>query len=151
MLHVMSRARISDSGEIILARVPVRRLLRRQFCALGVSALVGLRTLHRRPLALWVFVAWVAAIAADDWTTLMMMNSGLFEEANPIAALGMGTVTKEVYTAGTSVVCLGFAVLSTVWPRGLYARTVVVMCLLIGIAKAHTAISNYLLWASVGG
>lgn len=108
----------------------------------------SLTSLPRSPARLVGLVFWAVAIGGDAWTTMAMMGSGEFEEANPSAAFGMGFVGLPVVVALASVACAVLAVAATARPAGLYPRAFVIGCWAVGLIKAHTAVSNYLLWTT---
>lgn len=108
----------------------------------------------RRPstLAWWAWVlalAWVVGIGGDAFTTVTMMGTGMFEEANPVAAAGMGVLGVQGYTAAASALCAGLAVVSLGRPRGVYATTTVVALAVVAAAKVAVAVSNAALWVTV--
>jgi len=103
----------------------------------------GLRSIGAlSPLALLTLAAWVLVSALDGVSTYVMMSSGLFEEANPVAAalmdvFGMGLV---VVVASLFVVALG--VWTVARPRGVYAWVIFSSVALIGVLKLAVGVSN---------
>jgi hypothetical protein len=119
-----------------------------QIAAQARSGAAIVSSMHRHPVALIVLVAWIAGIAGDAWTTTAMINASSFEEANPFAAHGMAWLGVGGWVAVASLVCALLAVISVGRAEGIYARTLLVACLLIGAVKVYTALANYLLWTS---
>ena len=120
-----------------------------QVRALVHDAIRSLR--HPSRLAWWgtcVALMWVAGIAGDAYTTLAMMATGLYEEANGVAAAGMGTLGPVGYTIAASTLCAGMALVTIGRPRGLYAWTVWTLLALAGLAKLVTAVMNVVVWLS---
>jgi Domain of unknown function (DUF5658) len=124
---------------------------RGQAAAQGRSGVTVLAGVHHYPGALVVLALWVAGIAVDAWTTVAMMNTGLFEEANPLAAYGMRWIGMGGWVALASLACAVMAIASLGRSKGVYARTLLVVCLVIGAAKVCAALRNYLLWTSGTG
>lgn len=112
----------------------------------------GLQTL-RRP-ATWsawhltVVLVWLVGTAGDAYTTLAMMSTGQFEEANGIAAAGMGVVGPAGYTAAASAVSVALAVANVGRRSGLYSTVIVAALSVVGLLKVYTAASNLLLWVT---
>lgn len=114
----------------------------------GWAAVTAPRTLRWR----WVvLVAWVAGIVGDAYTTAAMMATGQFEEANPVAAAGMGALGTGGYVATASLWCVALAVASCGRPRTFYARVVLGALWVAGAWKLWTAAANALLWAGAAG
>ena len=102
-----------------------------------------------RRTALWVL--WLIGIVGDACTTLAMIRSGVFEEGNPLAAVGMGSVGMTGYVVLSSALCLFLAAVSTGRPRGPVARFAVGFLLLVAAGKVFMVFSNVLLWRSMTG
>jgi hypothetical protein len=117
--------------------------------ALVRDGFTGLPRTHRSPRRALIWAFWLLGIVGDGATTLAMISSGEFVEANPAAAVGMGFLGLSGYVVLASVVCVLFAIVSTGRPRGPVARVAVGFLLLVGAGKLFMAISNLLLWASL--
>ena len=102
-----------------------------------------------RRTALWVL--WLIGIVGDACTTLAMVRSGVFEEGNPLAAVGMGSVGITGYVVLSSALCLVLAAVSTGRPRGPVARVAVGFLLVVAAGKVFMVFSNVLLWRSTLG
>lgn len=122
-----------------------------QIGGLARDGFACLPRLHRSPVRALVLAIWMVGITGDALTTILMMRTGLFEEANGAAAFGMGSLGSTGYVVVVSAVCALMAVTSLGRPSGLYARTAVAVLLLIGLGKVYIAASNYLLYLSVLG
>jgi hypothetical protein len=155
-----SRSGVEAGGAV--ARIPLQRTAAApapatqpqldglgQLAALVRDGFAGLPRTHRdaRRSLIWAF--WLLGIVGDGATTLAMIRSGEFVEANPAAAVGMGFLGLSGYVVLASVICVFFAVVSTGSPRGPVARVAVAFLLLVGAGKLFMAISNLLLWASL--
>ena len=106
----------------------------------------------RAPGASWrlaILAMWAIGVAGDAYTTLSMMATGMFEEANPVAAAGMAVITPAGYTALVCVWCAVLAVVSVGRPTHLYGRLLVGALAFCGAAKVYIAIANAALWMSV--
>lgn len=120
-----------------------------QLMALATSSVR--RILHRESMtavAWFALVAWGIGIVGDAHTTSLMMNTGLYEEANGLAAAGMGVLGVSGYIVAASLICLVLALLNIGQPRGLYAHVVVWALLAAGSYKLYIALSNAALWAA---
>jgi hypothetical protein len=102
-----------------------------------------------RRTALWVL--WLIGIVGDACTTLAMIRGGGFEEGNPLASVGMGSVGMTGYVLVSSALCLFLAAVSTGRPRGPVARVAVGFLLLVAAGKVFMVFSNVLLWRSMTG
>jgi hypothetical protein len=91
-------------------------------------------------------VLWAVGIVGDATTTLLMMGTGRFEEANGAAAGLMGTLGLEVWVLVSSLLCVAIATLSLARPRGTYAGAVAVVAVLVCLGKLHATVGNALLW-----
>lgn len=104
----------------------------------------------RRPTTLggygWVAALWVVGAGGDAYTTTVMMGSGLFEEANSVAAAGMATIGTTGYIGAATVMCALMMIPSVGRPRGLYGHLVWVGLLAAALGKVTVAISNWALW-----
>jgi hypothetical protein len=117
-----------------------------QVTALAWDGFTGLRSTHRSPrrAALWAF--WLVGIVGDGWTTLAMVHSGLFQEGNPLAGIGMGFLGLTGYVVLASAICLVMAVISTGRPSGPVARIAVVFLLLVAAGKITMLVNNLVIW-----
>jgi len=120
-----------------------------QLTALVRDGFAGLRLTHRSPRRAMIWAVWLMGIIGDGATTLAMIRSGEFVEANPAAAVGMGFLGLSGYVVLASVICMLFAVVSTGRARGPIARAAVAFMRLVATGKLFMAISNLLLWASL--
>lgn len=120
-----------------------------QVIALVQDGFTGLPRTHRSPRRALIWAFWLLGIVGDGATTLAMIRSGEFVEANPAAAVGMGFLGLSGYVVLVSLVCVLFAVVSTGRPQGPVARLAVGFLLLVAAGKLFMAISNLLLWASL--
>lgn len=119
-----------------------------------IAALVrsGVRTALRPRQWGWrtaLVVMWVVGIAGDAYTTLSMMATGLFEEANGAAAAGMAVLGPVGYTILASLVCAAMGVTSLGRPVDRYDRLLTFLLLAVGAGKVYIAVSNLLLWVSI--
>jgi hypothetical protein len=80
-----------------------------------------------------------------------MIRTGMFEEGNPLAAVGMGSLGMTGYVVLSSALCLVLAVVSTGRPTGPVARVAVGFLLLVAAGKVFMVFSNVLLWRSMTG
>ena len=137
----MSTATVPPLPELSTAATQVRSLMHD-----------GIRSVrHPSQLTWWrtsVALMWLVGIAGDAYTTLAMMATGLYEEANGVAAAGMGALGPVGYTSAASALCAGMALVTTGRPRGLYAWTVWTLLALAGLAKLVTAVMNVVVWLS---
>ena len=120
-----------------------------QVTALVRDGFAGLPRTHRSPRRTLIWAFWLLGIVGDGATTLAMVRSGEFVEANPAAAYGMGFLGLSGYVALASLLCMFFAVVSTGRPQGPVARAAVAFLLTVAAGKLLMAISNLLLWASL--
>lgn len=120
-----------------------------QVTALVRDGFTGLPRTFASPRRATIWAFWLLGIVGDGATTLAMISSGAFVEANPAAAVGMGFLGLSGYVALASVICVFFAVVSTGRPRGPVAKVAVGFLLLVAAGKLFMAISNLLLWASL--
>lgn len=106
--------------------------------------------LRSRSVWVWTLVAlWCVGILGDAATTVLMMRTGLFEEANGAAASLMGVFGLGGWVTLSGLMCLGFASLTLARPRSTYAWTAASVAVLICLVKIYTAGSNALLWWTV--
>lgn len=138
------------------APLPVRptltQSLRRAVEEVHALAVDGVRRVVRPSSWRWqwaIVLTWVAGIGGDAYTTLSMMSTGIFEEANPVAAAGMRVLGVVGFTVAASALCAALAVMTLGRPRGLFGHCMWVALMIVGVAKAYTAASNALLWISV--
>lgn len=101
------------------------------------------------PWVVLVATMWVVGIVGDAMTTVLMMGTGRFEEANGYAAALMGVFGVGGWVVLSSLVCVAIASLTLARPRSLYAWTGASAALVICAVKVYTAGSNALLWWSV--
>lgn len=126
--------------ELRVALVQIRALL-----ASGWFGLMHPRTLGWR--AVLLVVGLVGALG-DAFTTLAMMHTGLFEEANPLAAAGMGAIGTLTYVIAATAVCLAMTLTASGRPRGLYATFFMWLTLGVCVTKVWTVATNVALWVS---
>ena len=107
----------------------------------------------RRPSPrVWLLlVLWAVGILGDAATTLLMMGTGRFEEANVAAASLMGVFGVTGWVVLSSLVCVGIASLTLSRPRGTYAWTAAAVGVLVCLGKVWTTVSNALLWWTASG
>ena len=110
----------------------------------SVPALRGDRTWARAMLALWTL-----GIVGDATTTLLMMGTGRFEEANGSAAVLMDVIGVTGWVLLSSLVCVAIASLSLARPRTTYAWAAATMAVLVCVGKLHATAGNALLWWTV--
>lgn len=91
-------------------------------------------------------VLWAVGILGDAATTLLMMGTGQFEEANGAAAGLMGTLGVEVWVLVSSLLCAAIATLSLARPRGTYAWVAATVAVLVCLGKLHATVGNAVLW-----
>lgn len=120
-----------------------------QVTALVRDGFAGLPRTHRSPRRSLIWAFWLLGIIGDGATTLAMIRSGDFVEANPAAAAGMGFLGLSGYVVLASLICVVMATISTGRPQGPVARLAVAFLLLVAAGKLFMAISNLLLWASL--
>lgn len=97
----------------------------------------------------WGLVAlWTVGIVGDALTTVLMMRTGRFEEANVAAAALMGSVGTDTWVVLSSVVCVAIASLSLARPSTTYAWTAAAVATVVCLGKVWTTVSNALLWWS---
>lgn len=99
---------------------------------------------YPRTLA-FLFLGVIAALL-DAWSTLAMMSTGLFEEANPLAAYGMGSVGVELYVAAATLVSLCFPLLIFVRSESKVWLALPAVGILFVAYKLYTGLSNIVLW-----
>lgn len=95
--------------------------------------------------AVAVAILWACAIILDAVTTLGMMATGRFEEANPVAALGMQQVGTFAYVALASLASAAYGALGLGRPRDAITWAVCATAMAAGTYKLTVAISNLLL------
>ena len=102
----------------------------------------------RRPSPrVWLLLAlWTVGIVGDAATTVLMMGTGRFEEANVAAASLMGVFGVTGWVVLSSLVCVAIASLTPARPRGTYAWTAATVGVLVCLGKVWTTVSNALLW-----
>lgn len=155
-------ARLSPTSDAAATALPPRRFwslsgVGEDFKEAGRGAAAALRTAparvvevvsapHRHLWAALFALVWVAGIAADAYTTQQMMALGLTEEANPIAAWGMGVVGRGGYIIAASLWCLVPMALAISAPYGRYGLVILSTARVLGVAKLYIGASNALLW-----
>ena len=97
---------------------------------------------------LLVVALWTIAIVGDGLTTLLMMGTGRFEEANGAAAFFMGLVGVAGWVLISGLICVAMASLTLSRPRPTYAWTAATVALVVCLGKLWTTASNALLWAN---
>lgn len=105
-----------------------------------------------RDASAWTLAAvalWTLGIVGDATTTLLMMGTGRFEEANGSAAALMGVVGVTGWVLLSSLVCVAIASLSLARPRTTYAWAAATMAVLVCLGKLHATAGNALLWWTV--
>ena len=150
-----------QAGEVAMTVLPrpappraatrLRRELVRALEDLGAQSRASLGALRAgttwaRALA----VLWTLGIVGDATTTLLMMGTGRFEEANGAAAGLMGTLGVEVWVLVSSLLCVAIATLALARPRGTYAGAAAVVAVLVCLGKLHATVGNALLWWAAG-
>lgn len=122
-------------------------LAARQVAAQARTAATALRS--GSTWALVMAAAWAVGIVGDATTTVLMMRTGLFEEANGAAAHLMGVFGLGGWVVLSGLMCVAFASLTLSRPRGTYAWTAAGVAVLICAVKIYTAGSNAALWWTV--
>jgi hypothetical protein len=122
-----------------------------QVTALVRDGFAGLRRPLASPRRTALWVLWLIGIVGDATTSLAMIRGGPFEEGNPLAAVGMGSLGMTGYVLLSSAVCLLLAAVSTGRPAGPVARAAVGFLLLVATGKVFMVLSNILLWRSTTG
>ena len=99
----------------------------------------------------WVLVLvalWTVGIVGDGLTTVLMMGTGRFEEANGAAAFFMGLVGVAGWVLISGLICVALAALTLSRPRTTYAWAAASVALVVCLGKLWTTASNALLWAN---
>jgi hypothetical protein len=122
-----------------------------QVTSLARDGFAGLRRPLASPRRTALWVLWLIGIVGDATTSLAMIRTGPFEEGNPLAAVGMGSLGMTGYVLLSSTVCLLLAAVSTGRPAGPVARAAVGFLLLVAAGKVFMVLSNILLWRSTTG
>src|SRR4051794_5679656 len=122
-----------------------------QVAALVRDGVSGIPHALRSPRRTALWVLWLVGIVGDGCTTLAMIREGGFEEGNPLAAVGMGSLGMTGYVLLSSALCLFLAAVSTGRPAGPVARVAVGFLLLVCAGKVFMVFSNVLLWRSMTG
>lgn len=121
---------------------------RRQVAAQSRAAADALRSGSPRVLVL--VLLWTVGIVGDGLTTVLMMRTGRFEEANGAAAALMGVFGVSGWVVLSGLVCVWLASLSLPRPHGTYAWTAATVAVLVCVGKMWTTVSNALLWWTHG-
>lgn len=103
---------------------------------------------RRSPWVLLLVALWTIAIVGDGLTTVLMMATGRFEEANAAAAFFMGLVGVAGWVLISGLICVALASLTLSRPRTTYAWTAATVALVVCLGKLWTTASNALLWAN---
>ena len=96
-------------------------------------------------LAVSMALMWGFAIVLDALTTLPMMASGLFEEANPVAERGMNSMGVVPYVVLASLASVAYAVLGLGRPRDMTSWAVCATIAAAGAYKLVVGVSNAVL------
>lgn len=102
------------------------------------------------PRVLVLVLLWTVGIVGDGLTTVLMMRTGRFEEANGAAAALMGVFGVSGWVVLSALVCVWLASLSLPRPHGTYAWTAATVAVLVCVGKVWTTVSNALLWSTHG-
>ncbi len=100
------------------------------------------------PWVLLLVAAWTVGIVGDGLTTVLMMGTGRFEEANGAAAFFMGLVGVTGWVLISGLICVALASLTLSRPRTTYAWAAATVALVVCLGKLWTTASNALLWAT---
>lgn len=95
-----------------------------------------------------IVAVWAVGIVADIVTTVAMMRSGQFEEANPVGALGMGQVGMLPYVCASSVFCSALCFLGLGRARRSEQVAVQATIAALGVLKLAVAGHNGWIWYS---
>ena len=99
----------------------------------------------------WVLVLvtlWTVGIVGDGLTTVLMMSTGRFEEANGTAAFFMGLVGVTGWVLLSGLICVALAALTLSRPHTTYAWAAASVALVVCLGKLWTTASNALLWVT---
>ena len=96
-------------------------------------------------LSIGLAAAWVVAIALDASTTLLMMSSGKFDEANPVAALGMEHTSVLGYVIIASVISAAYALLGIGKPKHAATWAIVMTTAAACTYKLTVGVANLML------
>lgn len=146
-VHLLHRTYPSHRASPSRGLVAEGRVAVRDLAAQSRSSVAALGSAS--PWVLLVAGLWVVGILGDALTTVLMMGTGRFEEANGAAASLMGVFGVGGWVVLSSLVCVAIASLSLARPRSVYAWTGASVALLVCAGKVWTAGSNALLWWSV--
>lgn len=100
------------------------------------------------PWVLVLVVLWTVGIVGDGLTTVLMMGTGRFEEANGAAAFFMGLVGVTGWVLLSGLICVALAALTLSRPHTTYAWAAASVALVVCVGKLWTTASNALLWAN---
>lgn len=138
-------ASLLDGGSRLVGELGIAR---RQVAAQSRASGEALRS---GSLRVWALVLlWTVGIVGDGLTTVLMMRTGRFEEANGAAAALMGVFGVTGWVVLSALVCLWLASLSLPRPHGTYAWTAATVAVLVCVGKVWTTVSNALLWWTHG-
>lgn len=113
----------------------------------GHQAMASGATLRSGSRWAWaLLIVWVVGILGDALTTLVMMRTGRFEEANVAAATMMGLVGVGGWVLLSSLLCAAIAALSLARPRSAYAGAAAATALVICAGKLYATVGNATLW-----
>ncbi|CAM3670734.1 hypothetical protein NOMA109596_06295 [Nocardioides marinus] len=114
----------------------------------GQARSSGAALRRHSPWVRLVVALWTIAIVGDGLTTVLMMGTGRFEEANGAAAFFMGLVGVAGWVLISGLLCVALASLTLSRPRTTYAWTAATVALMVCLGKLWTTASNALLWAN---
>ena len=97
-----------------------------------------------------LFVLGMLGVIIDAVSTFMMMSSGLFEEANGVAASGMAVVGMPLYVVGISLVAAWLVSMVLAKPTSVPAAGVWVCAAILAALKIWVSAHNIMLWVTVG-
>lgn len=116
---------------------------------IGQQARSAATSLRRGSPWAWTATAlWLVGILGDALTTLLMMRTGRFEEANGAAAALMGVVGVSGWVLLSSLLCVAIATLTLARPRGTYAWAAAATAVVVCAGKLDATVGNTLLWVA---
>lgn len=96
----------------------------------------------------WYLLAVVAA-ALDATTTTIMLNSGLFEEANPAAAHIMGITSPTMWIIGATILFLGLTTPLLLQADSFIKKALISYAIILVGLKLVAGINNLTLYFSI--